>query len=152
MHQRELAPAKLRQPLGALELREAKARIVSSSVESRLRPLVRRGAREARIEERVERRRDVGVGIGGRLECLERRAAGKDREHGEHVSGRRVEQLHAPVDGRPQRALPLGEVRRRPGEERERVSEPLRRALDPEHAHARGGELDREREAVERPA
>ena len=103
------------------------------------------------VQERVEAGRDVRARIRDRLERVERRAAGERREHCEHVRRRRAEQPDAPVDRRAQRALALGQVRRRPREERERFPEPLSRALDTEDPHARRGQLDREREPVERP-
>ena len=65
--------------------------------------------------------------------------AGRDREP------------DAPVDGRPQRALPFGEVRRGRRSSEERLAEALRGAFDAEHTQPCGRELDREGQAVERP-
>ena len=92
------------------------------------------------------------AGVGHRLDRVERRAAGEDGERAEDVRGRLVEEAVAPVDRRAQRALALGKIRRAPREQRQALAEPLGRALGPEHAHSRRGELDREREPVERAA
>ena len=107
---------------------------------------------EARVEERLQRRRHVRARIRDGLDRVEGRSTGEDGERAEDVRGRVVEEAVAPVDRRAQRALPLGEVRCAPRQQREALSEPLRGALGAEHPHPRGRELDREREPVERPA
>ena len=107
---------------------------------------------EARVEQRLQRRRHVRARVGDSLDRVEGRATGEDGERAEDVRGRVVEEAVAPVDRRAQRALPLGEVRCAPRQQREALSEPLRGALGAEHPHPRGRELDREREPVERPA
>ena len=119
-------------------------------VEARLAPGIEMVLHEARVEELLDRGRDVRPRVGDRLERVERRAAGKRGEHDAHVARGRLEQLHAPVHRRLQRPLPLRDVRGSADEERECFTEPLRRPLDySEHAHASGSELDREREPVE---
>ena len=73
-------------------------------------------------------------------------------EHAESTQQRafwRVEQLVAPVDRRPQRLQP----RQRPAlaacPPGEAVGKLSRNALDRQNADARGGQLDRERDAIE---
>ena len=46
--------------------------------------------------------------------------------------------------------MALGKVRRRPSEERQRLAQAIDRPFDAEHPNARGGQLDRERQPVER--
>ena len=119
--------------------------------EARLRSACHRRAGEARVEQRLERRGDVRPRRRGRLERLQRGATGECGEHGQHMPRLVIEQPDAPFDGRPERALALGQVGSRPRQERERLAEALGRSLDPQDSHARGRELDRERQSVERP-
>ena len=58
----------------------------------------------------------------------------------------------APVDCRPQRPLPLGRVARTAGEQLRAGARAGRASLGGEHLDPRGGQLDREREAVEAAA
>ena len=58
----------------------------------------------------------------------------------------------APVDRRPEQALPLGQVACAARKEVEHVAEALGGALGAEHPHARRRQLEGERQAVERPA
>ena len=101
---------------------------------------------------------------GQQLQRVGREAMGGDAARGvvgeppgEHTKPREVgalivvEQLVAPLDRRPQRALP-GIPGRAGGEQREPIVEPLEDRDDREHPGASGGELDRQREAVEHPA
>ena len=106
---------------------------------------------EAGVEKGLERRRDVVPRIGHGLEGIEGRAARKRGEDDPDVTRRGIEQLDTPVDRRLQRTLALGKIRRLAHEERERLAEALRGPLDAEHADTRRGQLDREREPVERP-
>jgi hypothetical protein len=62
------------------------------------------------------------------------------------------EQLPAPVDHRAECALAVGCVARAAGEQREPVVEPGQQLVHAERPHAAGGELQRERQAVESPA
>ena len=63
-----------------------------------------------------------------------------------------AEQVVAPVDRRAERLLARGQVARAAGEEVEALLEPGEQRLRGEQLGARGGELDREREAVEADA
>ena len=58
----------------------------------------------------------------------------------------------APGDRAPQRSLPLGQVARAAGQQRQPPVEALQDLRRRERAHARGRELERERELVEPPA
>jgi hypothetical protein len=62
------------------------------------------------------------------------------------------EQLPAPVDHRAKRALPVRCVPGSAGEQREAVVEPGQQLVDAERTHPSGGELQRERQAVQPPA
>ena len=62
---------------------------------------------------------------------------------------RGLEELVAPVDGRSQGLLALGEVARAAAQEAEPVVEPVAQDLRREQPEAGGGELDRQRQAVE---
>ena len=64
----------------------------------------------------------------------------------------RIEQVVAPLDRRAQRALALGHIARAAGQERENRVEALEEQLGREELRPGGGELDREREAVEAAA
>ena len=107
---------------------------------------------EASVEQGVERLRHRGAVVGHGLERVERRSAGEDRQHAEDVPGRPVEKLHAPLDRGPEGSLALRQIRRVARQEREPFAEALCRALRAEHADPGGGQLDRERQAVERAA
>ena len=106
---------------------------------------------ERRVEQVVERGHHVDV-AGDGLERLERRAAAERTERPEHPPRVVVEQLDAPVERRAERALPLRQVARASGKEREPLAEALRSALGPERPRAGRRELEREREPVQRAA
>jgi hypothetical protein len=63
----------------------------------------------------------------------------------------RLEQLEAPLDRRPQRPLPLRGVARARREQVEAPLEPFEDALGSQHLHARGRQLEGEREPVQPP-
>ena len=75
--------------------------------EARLGAAFHRRDREARVQERVERRGHVGLRLRDRLQRLERRSAWEHGERSQHVPRGRIEQLDAPGDGRAKRPLPL---------------------------------------------
>jgi hypothetical protein len=89
---------------------------------------------------------------GDGLDGLQGAAAAEHREPAQQHALRRREQRVAPVERRAQRLL----VRQRGlvafGEEPHAVVQPRGDVVDRERAHARGGELDRERDALEPPA
>ena len=73
-------------------------------------------------------------------------------EHAESAQQRafgRVEQLVAPVDRRSQRLQPRQRAALAAGQQAEAVGQPGGDVLDRQDAHARRGQLDRERDAVE---
>ena len=148
---RELASPHLVPGVVAVQLRRGVRTDRLQHRKARLGSPGHRRADKAGVEQRLERRGDVRPRRCDRLERLEGRATGEHGEHRQHVSRIGIEQPHAPVDGRAERALPLGQVGGRPRQERERLTEPLGRSLDSQDPHARGGELDRERQSVERP-
>ncbi len=95
------------------------------------------------------RTRDLGVGddvFGG----VRTKASGEDSEAPEHGLLFLAEEVVAPVERRPEGALALG--RRSPpvSEDRELVVEPVGELRRREHAQPGGGELDRERDPLER--
>ena len=94
----------------------------------------------------------VDVGAADRLGRLERAAAGEHGEAREQVLLGRREQVVAPRDRRAQRPLPLGRRPRAAGEQGQPLLEPFEQGRRREHLHARGSQLDRERQAVEAPA
>ena len=82
----------------------------------------------------------------------ERAAAGEDGEAREERLLVGAEQVVAPVDRRAERLLAGGQVARAAGEEVEALLEPGEQRLGREQLRTRGGELDRERQAVEADA
>ena len=93
----------------------------------------------------------AGLGADG-LDVGERAAAGEDRHAPEQPLLRLGEERVAPVDRGAQRLLPLGRVARAGGEHVERVVEPLEQRFRRQEPQPGGGELERERQAVEAPA
>ena len=87
-----------------------------------------------------------------RLGRRERRAAGEGGQRPEAALVVGEQQVVAPADRRPQRPAALGLAARRVAQHGEAVVEPARDLLDGQRPRARRGELDRERQAVERPA
>ena len=101
----------------------------------------------------VEHRERVDVVAGGDgLGGVEVEVTGEHREPREHRSLGVVELVVGPVDRRPQRLVAAHRASGRSGEEPEALVEPLRDLRRGEHAGARRGELDRERDSVETPA
>ena len=93
--------------------------------------------------------RGQGVAAEHGVGTLQREAVGEHRQRPQRRPFLLVEQVPAPVDHRLQRLVPLRRRAVSPGQQREAVLEPagdLRHGHDP---HLRGGELDRERQAVE---
>ena len=99
-----------------------------------------------------ECRKLVEVGAADLLGGLQREAADEDGETPEDGARLLVEQLMAPLDRGPQRALALRGVPRAAGEQGERVLEALEQALRIQELCAGGGELDGERKPVQAPA
>ena len=104
---------------------------------------------EASIDELLER---LGRGITHRGGGGSGAPSGKDAEGGDELPISLVEQLVAPVDGRPQRPLPRGRVARPAREHLELPSQARDELIEREEAKLGGGELDRERQSVERSA
>ena len=131
--------------LGFVRLFELLARVLADRLEHP-EAAARPAAQEALVDERLQL---VEVGVADGLGRLEREAAGEDGEPAEQALLLLVEQVVAPLDRRPQRALPLGRVaaRRRSGaaSARSRRSSSSGR----QQPRPRGGELDRERQPVE---
>ena len=103
------------------------------------------GADEALVDERL---RDVEVGVRHRLGREQRPAAGEHGEPRERLLLVGVEQVVAPLDRRAQGLLPRVDA----AAGLQHV-EPAREAVEQlrgrEHAHARGRELERERQLLE---
>ena len=120
----------------------AYSRIVSSIPK---RPSLR--VSEALVGERGDavERLEAADGLGG----VEREAAGEDAELGEQPLRRRVEQVVAPVDRAAQRLLAARDVARAGAEEVEPAREAVEDRGGGEDLAAGGGELDRQRQAVE---
>ena len=102
-------------------------------------------ADEALVEQRRQR---VEVGAADLLRVLERGAAAEHREPGEERLLVLAEQVVAPRDRGAQRGMALVGVTAAL-EEVEPLPDPLEQLLRAEQLDPRGGELDREREAVE---
>ena len=102
----------------------------------------------------VEHRPEVvGVVDEQRLDQLERRAAGQHTQAPEHPLLALVEQAVAPLERGVQRALAFGRGAVAPmGEQGEAVAHRGEQACHAEQRRARGGQLDRQRQAVERVA
>ena len=109
-------------------------------------PAAAPAADEALGHERLERP-EVGAGHG--LGTFGREAAREDAQPPEERSLLLVEQVVAPGDRRVEGLLAGGEVGGAALQQREAALEPLEQRLRLEDAHARGGELDRERQPVE---
>src|SRR5262245_38237766 len=106
-------------------------------------------ADEALVDERRER---VQVAVTDLLGRIESPAAGEDAQACHEVLFMRLEEVVAPLDRGAQRALPLWEIPRSAGEQRQRLLEPLEEHIRGEQLDPRGGQLDRERETVETAA
>ncbi len=104
---------------------------------------------ERAVHQRLQRVEHVaGHLLGG----LQRPAAGEHRQVRERAPLALVQQVVAPLDRRPQRALALGRVARAAGQQVEPAAEALEDRRRGEQPRAGGGELDGERQAVEPPA
>ena len=85
-------------------------------------------------------------------DTLDRPRAGAAAEHGQPAEQNglfRAEELVAPGQRSTERPVPIRNVERPARQQRQPVVEPSRDLVDPEPAHARGGELDRQRQPVE---
>ncbi len=101
---------------------------------------------QALRDQRFERRQRRA---GHRLCGLELGAADEDGERAERVPLAGVQQREAPFQRRADRLLARGRVARAALEQRQRVGEPLHELAGVEQPDPPGGELDRERQAVE---
>ena len=124
---------------------EALSRVLADGLEHE-EPVVAHRLEQAEIDQRSER---IDVRFGDLLRRRQREAPGEDREAREEPFGALVEQVVAPLDGRPERALPLRRVARALGEQGERRVETPKERLGREQLRSRGGELDGEGKPVE---
>ena len=108
-------------------------------------------AEHVAVDQRREARQEVVAAADG-LGGVERAAAVEDGEAREERLLVGAEQVVAPVDRRAERLLARGQVAWAAGEEVEALLEPGEQRLRREQLRAGGGELDREREAVEADA
>ncbi len=106
-------------------------------------------ADEALVDERLQR---VEVRAGDLLRRLERPPPGEDAERAKRALLGRGEQVIAPLDRGPQRALPLGSISRAAGQKRQAAVEAGDQRIWIERLQPRGCELDRKRQPVEPPA
>ena len=83
---------------------------------------------------------------------VDRPPVGEDRQGGQHVLLRVVEQSDAPFDGRAQCALTLGKIDRAGTQGVEATSEPSEQRTWLQQSGAGRGELDGERQTIEAPA
>ena len=83
---------------------------------------------------------------------LDRPPVDEDRQRGQHPSLGFVEEPDAPLDGRPQRSLPFGEIDRAGAQGVEASFQPRQQGGWVQHPGASGGQLDGERETVDEPA
>ena len=143
--------AALREPRLGQGLERERADALEQPVAGRLVHDHQRAAREpahdvdCRLRRHVERAEH-------RLRRRERRAAGEGGQRPEAALVVGEQQVVAPPDRRPQRSAALGLAARRVAQHGEAVVEPARDLLDGQRPRARRRELDRERQAVERPA
>jgi hypothetical protein len=103
-------------------------------------------AQQAVIDERREGIEHIAA---NRLRSIEREAAGEHRQPRKERARVVVEEVHAPLDRRAQRALTLGDVARAARQQRESLLEPRENRGRREDRRLRRGELDRQRQAVE---
>ena len=111
-------------------------------------------ADETPVDQLAERLDRVGAVEAGRhpLGRLEPEPAAEDAEAQQQLALVVAQQPGAPLDGRLHGALALGQVACAAGEQRQRVVEPVDHRLGRQDARTGGGELERERRAVERSA
>ena len=99
-----------------------------------------------------ERRERVEIGAADLVGGSERGTRRQRREAAEHALLARRKQVDAPANRLAQRLLARGQVARPAGEQRQPVVQSLAQHARRECAHARGCELDRERQAVDAAA
>ena len=111
-------------------------------------------AHEAAVDERAQRLHGIHPveAVGHPLDRIQPEAGAEDPQPQEQLPLGIRQQLSAPVDRRPQRALALGQVARAADEQGQGVVEPFDQRGRGQHAQPGGGELDRERDIVERSA
>ena len=128
-------------------------RVLADRLEHRLPRLGIAGGKlhEALVHERRQSLDHVVV-AADRLGSLERPAAGEDRQSGEELTLLRRQELGAPVERPPERLEPRRLVDRPLRQELEALAQPREQRLERQDVCAGGGELDRERQAVEPPA
>ena len=143
--------AALSEPRLGQRLERERADAVEQPVAGRLVHDHQRAAREPAHDVDCRRRRHVER-AEHRLRRRERCAAGEGGERPEAALVVGEQEVVAPPDRRPQRPAALGLAARRVAQHGEAVVEPARDLLDGQRPRARRRELDRERQAVERPA
>src|SRR5206468_691403 len=99
--------------------------------------------------ELVERAVTLALAVADLLHRLERPALVEDRDTAQEPLLLCVEQRVAPADRRPQGALAQRQVAVARGQQVEGMVEPLEQYRGLEDSHARGGELEGERQPVE---
>ena len=103
--------------------------------------------------QRVEQiERPVLGEVGDVHRGLDRPPVDEDRQRGQHPLLGFVEEPEAPLDGRPQRSLPFGEVDRAGAQRVEASFQPREQRSWLQHPGPSGGQLDGERETVDEPA
>ena len=110
---------------------------------------------KAAVDELEEGAEQVGgpwFAGGDGLDRIEAEVAGEHPEPLEERARVGAQQVDAPLDRRLDRPLALGHVARRGDEQRQHPVEPREHGRGGEGADACGGELDRKRNAFERPA
>ena len=104
---------------------------------------------ERLVDERAQRGQHVGALAGDGLDRVEREPAAEHRQPLEEVDLLGLEQVHAPVEHRGHRAVPLGQVARAGADLALRQS--FQQGGRREQPQARSGQLEGEGEAVELP-
>ena len=102
---------------------------------------------ERLVDERAQRRQHVGALAGDGLDRVEREPAAEHRQPLEEVDLLGLEQVHAPVEHRGHRAVPLGQVAQAGAEAG--LLKANQQGRGGEQPQAGGGELEGEGEAVE---
>ncbi len=110
-------------------------------------------AHEAVPGERIQQVEHLVLGALGNVRCGgDRPSVDEDRQAGQQVPLRVVEEVDAPFDGGAEGALPFGEIDRAGTQRVEHVLEPSEQRIRCEQSRARRGQLDGERQTVEAPA
>jgi len=128
--------------------RQLLARVLANRLEKE-EAAVAQCLQQARV---LERRHRVEVGAADLLGRGEREAAREDPELSEEPLARIVEKLVAPGERLAQRALARRRVACARRQQRQSAVEPMQQLVGTEQTRARGGELDRERQAIEAAA